>query len=62
MDDRDTRSKQISTVTFWHIIFPIMALATLLFVLYVVFRFPDEAIPVSVKPINLRNVAGNSAV
>lgn len=62
MDDRDTRSKQISTVTFWHIIFPIMAIVTLLFVLYVIFRFPDEAIPVSIRSMNMRNAAANSSV
>ncbi len=52
MSDRDTRAKQISTVTFWHVLFPIFSLCTVLFVLFVVFRFPDEAIPV--KPMSLR--------
>lgn len=56
MDDRATRAKQVNTATFWHILFPIMALVTLLFVLFVVFTFPDEAIPASVKPVNLRNI------
>ena len=56
MDDRATRAKQVNTTTFWHILFPIMLLVTLGFVLFVVFTFPDEAIPVSVKPINLKNV------
>lgn len=60
MDDRATRAKQVNTTTFWHIIFPLMSIVVLGFVLFVVFTFPDEAIPVSVKPINLRNV-GNAA-
>jgi hypothetical protein len=57
MDDRATRAKQVNTTTFWHILFPIMCILVLGFVLFVVFTFPDEAIPASVKPINLRNVA-----
>jgi hypothetical protein len=59
-DDRATRAKTVNTSTFWHILFPIMAIATLLFCLFVVFTFPDEAIPAAVKPVNLRNVAGNA--
>jgi uncharacterized membrane protein len=57
MDDRATRAKQVNTTIFWRIIFPIMAIVVLGFVLFVVFTFPDEAIPASVKPINLQNVA-----
>lgn len=59
MDDRATRAKQVNTTTFWHILFPILSILVLGFVLFVVFTFPDEAIPVSVKPVNLRNVSSS---
>ena len=59
-DDRATRAKLVNTTAFWHILFPIMALVTLLFCLFVVFTFPDEAIPVAVKPMNLKNVMRNT--
>ena len=61
-DDRATRTKLVNASTFWHILFPIMVIAILLFCLFVVFTFPDEAIPASVKPVNLKNVRPNAAV
>jgi hypothetical protein len=41
---KDTRTKQMDTSIFWHVVVPILVLIILLFVLFVVFTMPDWAL------------------
>ena len=56
MTTKDTRTKGLSMVSFWHIIFPIIALIILLFVFFVVYAMPDWALECSTGLAPLRRV------
>jgi len=45
MGDNSTRTKELDTSTFWHVIVPVLVLVILLFVLFVIYTIPDYIIP-----------------
>jgi uncharacterized membrane protein len=53
----DARSKQVNTSTFWHIIFPVLAIIILLFVVFVIFTLPDWAISCSSNLVSIQSLA-----
>ena len=44
MATKDTRSRELNTSSFWHLIVPVLFLLLLLFILFVVFTMPDWAL------------------
>jgi len=53
----DTRTKQLNTSPFWHLIVPFMILLILLFIIYVVFTMPDWALDCKAELLPLRSLA-----
>ena len=52
----ESRTKELSMVSFWNIIFPIIVLLLLLFVLFVVYTMPDWSLECSAGLEPLRRV------
>jgi hypothetical protein len=61
MAQEGSRSKQLNTATFWHIIFPILVLLILLFVLFVIYTMPDWAITCSTGLESVRRMAQSTS-
>jgi hypothetical protein len=59
MGDDKSRTKTLNTSTFWHIIFPILVLAFLLFILFVVYTMPDWALECSPDLMSVRRLASS---
>jgi len=56
MTTKDTRTRELSMSSFWHIILPIIFLVFLLFILFVVYSMPDWALECSSGLAPLRRV------
>ena len=57
----DTRTKELNTVSFWHVIFPMLVLVLLLFVLFVIYSMPDWALECPSGLETLRRVVKESS-
>lgn len=58
----DTRTPQLNTSKYWHIVFPVVVLLVLLFILFVVYTMPDWALDCPDKGgLQLRTLAKATA-
>jgi hypothetical protein len=58
----DTRSSRtLNAGVFWHVVFPILCLALLLFILWVVYTMPDWALTCSSNLESIRRFASSTS-
>jgi hypothetical protein len=57
MGTSDTRTRQLNTSPFWHLIVPFMVLLILLFIIFVVFSMPDWALDCKADLLPVRKLA-----
>lgn len=58
----DTRTSQLNTSKYWHIVFPVLVLLLLFFILFVVYTMPDWALDCPDKGgLQLRALARTTA-
>jgi hypothetical protein len=62
MATKDTRSKELNTSSFWHLIIPVLFLLLLLFILFVVFTMPDWALDCPKGPTLVETLASKISV
>jgi hypothetical protein len=53
----DTRTKQLNTSPFWHLIVPLMILLILLFIFFVVYTLPEWAVDCKADNLPVRALA-----